>query len=71
MLLDPDPHSYYKSESGSKTAKSMLFHADPDLDPKQAQNVHLLPGQFSDETYCLLSSNLIIGALKVGGKEKQ
>ncbi len=64
MLLDPDPYSQYRSESGSKTAKSMLIHADPDLDPKQAQNVHLLPGQPSDETYCLRSSNLIIGALR-------
>jgi len=28
MLLDPDPHSQYRSES--KTAKSMRIQADPD-----------------------------------------
>jgi hypothetical protein len=28
MLLDPDPHSQHVS--GSKTAKSMWIHADPD-----------------------------------------
>ncbi len=28
MLLDPDPHSQYRS--GSRTAKSIRIHADPD-----------------------------------------
>ncbi len=28
MILDPDPHSQYGS--GSRTAKSMRIHADPD-----------------------------------------
>jgi hypothetical protein len=50
MLLDPDPHSKYGS--GSKSARSMLTHVDPD--PQQHWSGQML----TKGMYCTISGTV-------------